>query len=71
MEEGSSGERPAESRLREAAALPGVQALITACPKDLVMYRDALVSTGLEKQLEVLDIVQVVESALQPGPVSS
>ena len=42
MEDSAMTERPAESRVREAAALPGVTALVTACPKDLVMYRDAL-----------------------------
>ena len=42
------GERPAESRVREAAGLQGVGTMVVACPKDLVMFRDALKTTGLE-----------------------
>jgi Fe-S oxidoreductase len=58
-----AGERPAESRVREAAALPGVTTMVVACPKDLVMFRDALKTTGLEGTLEVRDIVELVEDA--------
>jgi Fe-S oxidoreductase len=58
------GERPAESRVREAAALKGVGTLVVACPKDLVMFRDALKTTGLEGALAVRDIVELVEDAI-------
>jgi Fe-S oxidoreductase len=58
------GERPAESRVREAAALQGVGTLVVACPKDLVMFRDALKTTGLEGTLGVRDIVELVEDAV-------
>lgn len=57
-------ERPAESRVREAAALPGVSKLVVACPKDLVMFRDAAKTTGLEGRLEVRDLAELVEEAL-------
>ena len=59
-----SGERPAESRVREAAALDGVATMVVACPKDLVMFRDALKTTGLEGALAVRDIVELVEDAI-------
>jgi Fe-S oxidoreductase len=59
-----AGERPAESRVREAAALPGVATMVVACPKDLVMFRDALKTTGLEGTLDVRDIVELVEDAM-------
>jgi len=59
------GERPAESRVREAAGLEGVGTLVCACPKDLVMFRDALKTTDLEEKLGVRDIVELVEDAMR------
>ncbi len=59
-------ERPAESRVREAAALEGVGTMVVACPKDLVMFQDALKTTGLDGVLAVRDIVELVEAALGP-----
>jgi Fe-S oxidoreductase len=58
------GERPAESRVREAAGLHGVGTMVVACPKDLVMFRDALKTTGLEGNLGVRDIAELVEDAI-------
>ena len=58
------GERPAESRVREAAGLDGVGTMVVACPKDLVMFRDALKTTGLEGELGVRDIAELVEDAI-------
>jgi Fe-S oxidoreductase len=57
-------ERPAENRVREAAQLPGVDTLAVACPKDLVMFRDALKTAGLEDRLAVKDVVELVETAI-------
>jgi Fe-S oxidoreductase len=56
-------ERPAENRVREAAALGGVETLVVSCPKDLVMFQDALKTTQLESALAVKDLVQLVEAA--------
>ncbi len=64
MEEGELKERPSESRVREAAGLPGVQLLIVACPKDLVMYQDALKTTGLEGRIMVKELIELVAEAL-------
>jgi Fe-S oxidoreductase/nitrate reductase gamma subunit len=58
------GERPAESRVREAAGLQGVGTIVVACPKDLVMFRDALKTTGLEGKLGVRDMAELVEDAI-------
>ena len=55
-------ERPAESRVKEAAGL-GVSALVVSCPKDLVMFLDALKTTGLEGKLAVTELMQLVEEA--------
>jgi len=60
----STEERPAEQRVREAAALPGVSVLVVACPKDLVMFRDAVKTTGLEGRLAVRDLAELVAEAV-------
>ncbi|MDQ7851034.1 MAG: (Fe-S)-binding protein, partial [Armatimonadota bacterium] len=59
-------ERPAESRVREAAAL-GVDTLVVACPKDRVMFQDALKTTGLEGKLTIRDVVELVDEATAPS----
>ncbi len=56
-------ERPAESRVREAATLPEVHTLVVACPKDLAMFRDALKTTGCEGRLAVKEIAELVAEA--------
>jgi len=56
-------ERPSESRVREAAGLRGVGTLVVSCPKDLVMFEDALKTTQLEGALAVKDLAQLVEAA--------
>jgi Fe-S oxidoreductase len=58
------GERPAESRVREAAGLGAIGTMVVACPKDLVMFRDALKTTGLEGTLAVRDIAELVEASM-------
>lgn len=56
-------ERPAEARVREAAST-GATILVVACPKDLVMFQDALKTTGLEGKLVVKDVVELVAEAI-------
>jgi Fe-S oxidoreductase len=57
-------ERPAENRVREALSLPGVQCLVVACPKDLVMFQDAVKTVGAEDRLRVVDLGELVYEAL-------
>ena len=57
-------ERPAENRVREALALPGVECLVVACPKDLVMFQDAVKTVGAEGRLRVADLGELVYEAL-------
>jgi len=65
MEEiGEVESRPSESRVREAAGLDGVQYLVVACPKDYVMFQDALKTTGLEGKLFVKDIAELAAEAI-------
>jgi Fe-S oxidoreductase len=66
MEEQPCGERSSEARVREAAALPGIQAMVVACPKDVTMYKDAVKTTGLEERLHILDLAELVHEAIQP-----
>jgi Fe-S oxidoreductase/nitrate reductase gamma subunit len=68
MEEiGEVHSRPSENRVREAAAMQGVQFLVVACPKDYVMFSDALKTTGLEGQLAVKDMTELVAEATGTG----
>jgi len=64
MEEKPGHERPAEIRIREAAALTGVQSFVVACPKDVTMFCDAVKTTGNEKQITVHDLIELVAEAL-------
>lgn len=65
MEEGTVKERPSESRIREAAALDSVTIFVTACPKDITMFRDAVKTTGNESRLVVKDLIELVNEAMQ------
>lgn len=58
-------ERPAEVRVKEALALPGVELLVVACPKDLVMFQDAVKTVGAEDRLRVVDLGELVLEAMQ------
>jgi len=78
MASSPEGERPAENRIREALATLEPRAegdekllFIVACPKDVVMYTDAVKTTGSEDRIEVRDIIQLVEESagLQESPV--
>jgi Fe-S oxidoreductase/uncharacterized membrane protein YqhA len=64
------GERPAENRIKEALTTlqkhPGAkqQLFIVTCPKDMIMYSDAVKTTGHEGQIEVRDLIQLVAEAV-------
>ncbi len=60
-------ERPSENRIREAVAL-GVDTFVVACPKDFVMYSDAVKTTGNSERISVIDLVQLVDRARRPAP---
>ncbi len=57
-------ERPAVNRIKEALALPGVQRFVVACPKDLVMFQEAVKSVGAEDRLRVVDLGELVQEAM-------
>lgn len=64
------GERPAENRIKEAlttfAKNPSdkKQLFIVTCPKDMIMYSDAVKTTGNEGRIEVRDLIQLVAEAV-------
>jgi Fe-S oxidoreductase len=57
-------ERPAENRIREAAALAEVPTFVVACPKDIAMFRDAVKTTGNEGKVAVKDLAELVLDAM-------
>jgi len=62
-------ERPAENRIREAAALAGVTTFVVACPKDIAMFRDAVKTAGQEGKIVVKDLAELVAEAMaEPRP---
>jgi Fe-S oxidoreductase len=70
MDDTGIQERPSENRIREAVALGDAEWFVVACPKDVVMYTAAVQSTGMEGRIQVRDIVELVEMAMMPEPVS-
>jgi Fe-S oxidoreductase len=58
------GERPAVNRIKEALALSGVQRFVVACPKDLVMFQEAVKTVGAEDRLRVVDLGELVHEAM-------
>ena len=56
-------ERPALARVREASMLQGVRTLVVACPKDLVMFDEAIRDGGLGSRIEVREVAELVEEA--------
>ncbi|MEW6402222.1 MAG: heterodisulfide reductase-related iron-sulfur binding cluster [Chloroflexota bacterium] len=64
------GERPAENRIKEALstfeknASDKKQLFIVTCPKDMIMYSDAVKTTGNEGKIEVRDLIQLVAEAV-------
>jgi Fe-S oxidoreductase len=57
-------DKPAHNRMREAAAIPGLQIYVVSCPKDLTMFEDALKATGNEGKFVVKELIELVREAL-------
>jgi Fe-S oxidoreductase len=65
MDDSFLAERPSENRIKEAASLD-VTHFVVSCPKDMTMYSDAAKTTGHADRLSVLDITQLVATAVAP-----
>jgi Fe-S oxidoreductase len=57
-------DKPASNRMREAAAIPGLQVFVVSCPKDLTMFEDALKTTGQEGKFVVKELIELIREAL-------
>jgi Fe-S oxidoreductase len=57
-------ERPSVNRVREVAAVEGLQALVVACPKCMTMLEDATKTTSNEGRFAVQDLVELVAEAM-------
>ena len=64
QEEHGVSERPAVLRMKEALAIEGVTHFVVACPKDLVMFQDAVKTLGAEGRLRVADLGELVFEAM-------
>ena len=58
------GPRPSESRIHEAMALGGIDYFVTACPKDVTMYEDAIKTSGHQGELVLRELSELVYEAL-------
>ena len=57
-------EKPAQNRIREAAAIPGIEVYVVSCPKDLTMFEDALKTTGNEGKFVVKELIELIREAI-------
>ncbi len=60
MDDSAMVERPSENRIKEALALGDIDTFVVACPKDRVMYSAAVEALGVEDQLAVLDLIELI-----------
>ncbi len=63
---GSAPGRPAVARIEEAVALHEVEVFVVACPKDVVMYDDAIKTSGNEGLIRLAELSELAFQALQP-----
>jgi len=57
-------DKPAQNRMREAAAIDGLEVYVVSCPKDLTMFEDALKTTGNEGRFVVRELIELVREAV-------
>jgi Fe-S oxidoreductase len=60
-------EKPAQNRMKEAAAIAGLEVYVVSCPKDLTMFEDALKTTGNEGRFVVRELIELIREAV-PAP---
>lgn len=56
--------RPSESRIHEAIELGQIDYFVTACPKDVTMYEDAIKTSGHQGEIELREVSELVLAAL-------
>lgn len=60
MDDSAMVERPSENRIREALAVNDELCFVVSCPKDLVMFKAAVQSLGVEEKVFVKDISELI-----------
>ena len=60
-------EKPAQNRIKEAAAIAGLEVYVVSCPKDLTMFEDALKTTGNEGKFVVKELIELMREAIPAG----
>ncbi len=60
-------EKPAQNRIKEAAAIPSLEVFVVSCPKDLTMFEDALKTSGNEGKFVVKELIELIRDAI-PAP---
>jgi Fe-S oxidoreductase len=63
MTDAGTAVRPSEQRIIEATEIAGVKFFVTACPKDVTMFKEAVTSTKNDAHLQVKDLIEFVEEA--------
>lgn len=71
MEDAPTGERPSESRIREALALGPITYFVVSCPKDVVMYTAAIQALGVEDRIAVRDLAELISDSVNPSPMAA
>ncbi len=56
-------EKPAQNRIKEAAAIADLDVYVVSCPKDLTMFEDALKTTGNEGKFVVKELIELIREA--------
>jgi Fe-S oxidoreductase/nitrate reductase gamma subunit len=61
-------ERPSENRIREAVSLGELDYFVVSCPKDVTMYEDAIKTSGNAERIELRELTELIEEALESAP---
>ncbi len=64
MDETGMTDRPANQRIREALALGDVPFFVVACPKDVSMFSASVTAMGVENQIRVVDMADLLAGAV-------
>jgi Fe-S oxidoreductase/nitrate reductase gamma subunit len=64
-------ERPSENRINEAVALGQIDYFVVSCPKDVTMYEDAIKTSGNAERIELRELTELIEEALEPAATTS
>jgi hypothetical protein len=59
----SGSPRPSELRIDEAAGITGLAYFIVACPKDVVMYDEAIRASEHAADFKLMEVAQLVFEA--------